>query len=140
MGVAAFWRQQLSELERRKQTYAASQGTLEQIHAIVKYCRAHNIDIEFIIPPEHEDVRDRIRSLGMLDSYAAFKSVVFGLGTTYDCDIPSDLTRNPANFQDPFHTTISVGALLTRNIWSGGHMWCDLKQAEELPKMSSNAE
>ena len=65
----------------------------------------------------------------MSNEYSAFKAAVFDLGTTYDCDISSALTRDAGNFQDPFHATTRVGSLLTRSIWSGRNEWCDLKRA-----------
>jgi hypothetical protein len=128
--AAAFWQQQLGELSRRKQTYSASERTLTELRSIVSYCRAHGIEIFFLIPPEHEDVRARIEALGMLPQYAAFKTTVAQLGPTYDCDVASDITRDAANFQDPFHTTVTVGSEMTRSIWSGRHEWCVLKGVE----------
>jgi hypothetical protein len=128
--AAAFWQQQLAELSRRKQTYSVSERTLTELRSIVSYCRAHGIEIFFLIPPEHEDVRTRIEALGMRTQYAAFKSTVAQLGPTYDCDVASDITRDAANFQDPFHTTVTVGSEMTRSIWSGRHEWCVLKGVE----------
>jgi len=129
LAAGDFWRQQLGELVRRGQTYSASQRTLAEIRAIVEYCRVNDIEIEFIIPPEHQDVRTRIQALGMYDRYLAFKSTVFDLGPTYDCDIASDFTQDAANFQDPYHTTVRVGSLLTKSIWSGEREWCDVRRA-----------
>jgi hypothetical protein len=125
-----FWVQQLAELSRRKQTYSASDQTLAQLRDIVRYCRTHQIEIYFVIPPEHEDVRTRIDDLGMRDGYSAFKSTLAALGPTFDCDIPSEFTRNAANFQDPYHMTPAAGSLMTKSIWSGEHQWCELTRAD----------
>jgi hypothetical protein len=127
--ASKFWVQQLGELSRRKQTYSASEQTLGELREIVRYCRTHQIEIYFLIPPEHEDVRTRIDDLGMRDRYLAFKSTLAGLGPTFDCDIADEFTRDAANFQDPYHMTPAAGSLMTKSIWSGDHMWCELARA-----------
>jgi hypothetical protein len=128
--VSAFWQQQLGELARRKQTYSASEHTLTELRAIVRYCRAHGIKLFFVIPPEHEDARTRMQQLGMYDEYSAFKEAVAALGPTYDCDIANDITRDAANFQDPYHTTRAAASLITKSIWTGSREWCDIRGAE----------
>jgi hypothetical protein len=127
--VATFWQQQLAELERRKRTYSASEQTLADLRALVHYCRTHGIEIVFVIPPEHEDVRRRIEKLGMDRQYADFKASVADLGPTYDCDIANEVTRAATNFQDPFHMTRATATLMTRSIWSGRHDWCERLEA-----------
>jgi len=128
--ISNFWAQQLGELSRRKQTYSASEHTLAELREIVRYCRTHQIEIYFIIPPEHEDVRARIDDLGMRDRYLAFKSTLAALGRTFDCDIADEFTRDAANFQDPYHTTPAAASLMTKSIWSGEHKWCELTGAD----------
>lgn len=127
--AVVFWGRQLAELARRKQTYPATERTLAKLREIVRYCRTHGIEFYFVIPPEHEDVRRRIVELGMAEQYAAFKATVAALGTTYDCDIANDITRDAANFQDPFHTTLAAGSMLTKSIFSDRHEWCDVRMA-----------
>jgi hypothetical protein len=68
--------------------------------------------------------------LGLYDQYSAFKETVIALGPTYDCDIASGFTRDAANFQDPFHTTRAGASSIASSIWSGGHEWCDIRQAQ----------
>jgi hypothetical protein len=123
--VATFWQQQLRELVRRKSSYSASENTLGDLRAIVRYCREHGIKVVFIIPPEHEDVRRGIRELGMNVRYADFKTAVSELGQSYDCDIANELTRDATNFQDPFHMTHVAATLMTKSIWSGKLDWCN---------------
>jgi hypothetical protein len=128
--TATFWRRQLGELARRKQTYSVSAQTLADLRAVVRYCHAHGVRIFFVIPPEHEDVRQRIQDLGMQDQYAAFKSAVIGLAPTYDCDVSSETTRDVHNFVDPFHTTQAAAALIVNDIWSGGHDQCAIRNSQ----------
>lgn len=128
--VSAFWQQQLSELVRRKQTYSASEQTLAELRAIVRYCRVHGIGIFFVIPPEHEDVHRRMGELGMQDQYSVFKTTIAMLGPTYDCDVVNAITMDATNFQDPFHTTLAAASLITKSIWSGTHEWCEIRQTE----------
>lgn len=122
---ATFWQQQLAQLARRKQTYPASVQTLAQLRAIVRYCQEHGIEIAFVIPAQHEDVRRRILELGMNEQYAAFKAAVVALGPTYDCDISNAVTRDRANFRDPFHATRSALTLMIGSIWSDQHDLCE---------------
>lgn len=127
--ASAFWQQQLGELVRRKQTYSASAKTLADLRDIVRYCREHGIEIFFVIPPEHEDVRTRLQQLGMSDQYSAFKAAVAGLGPTYDCDIPNAFTRDAGNFLDPYHTSVAAASTIAKNIWSGRHELCEFRDA-----------
>jgi hypothetical protein len=128
--AAAFWRRQLAELERRKQTYSASDRTLAELREIVRYCQTHGIQIVFVIPPEHRDARARMEDLGMHDEYIAFKSVVAALGPSFDCDIDNAFTRDAANFEDPYHTNPAAAWQITESIWSNRQNWCDRKGAE----------
>ena len=128
--ASKFWAQQLGELARRKQTYSASEQTIAQLREIVRYCQTHEIEIYFVIPPEHEDARARIEELGMRSRYVAFKSTLAVLGPTLDCDIAGEFTRDAANFQDPYHMTPAAGSLMTKSIWSGEHKWCELTRAD----------
>jgi len=123
--AATFWQQQLGELVRRKQSYPASPQTLRELEEIVSYCRMHGIALAFVIPPQHQDVRDRIAQLGMQQQYRAFKATVTALAPTYDCDVPNPITRDAGNFQDPFHTTARAATLIAQSIWSDRHAWCE---------------
>jgi hypothetical protein len=127
--ASVFWRQQLGELNRRMETYSASEKTLSDLREIVRYCRQHGIGIYFVIPPEHEDVRSRLKQLGMFDQYSAFKAGVAALGPTYDCDISNEFTRDAANFLDPYHTTVAAASTIAKNIWSVRHELCEFRQA-----------
>jgi hypothetical protein len=129
VGTAIFWQQQLGELARRKQTYSVSAQTLADLRAVVSYCQAHGVRLFFIIPPEHEDVRQRIKDLGMQDQYATFKATVAGLGLTYDCDVASETTRDARNFVDPFHTTQAAAAVIANDIWSDRHEQCVIRNS-----------
>jgi hypothetical protein len=123
---ATFWQRQLGELVRRKQSYPPSAQTLRELADLLSYCRARHITFAFVIPPEHQDVRERIAQLGMEQQYRDFKATVAALGTTYDCDVDNAVTRDAGNFQDPFHTTDSAAALFARSIWSDQHPWCEV--------------
>jgi hypothetical protein len=124
--VATFWRQQLGELARRRDSFPPSASTLAQLAAVANYCATHGIAFTLVIPPQHEDVRRRIVALGMQKQYDDFKATVTALGTTYDCDVSNELTRDAANFQDPFHMTPAAAALVAQSVWSGRHTWCEV--------------
>jgi hypothetical protein len=124
--VAAFWQQQLGELTRRRDSFPPSASIFAELVAIEKYCATHGIAFALVIPPQHEDVRRRIVMLGMQKQYADFKSTVSALGRTYDCDVSNEITRDAANFQDPFHMTPAAAAVVAQSIWSGRHIWCEV--------------
>ena len=124
--VTTFWQQQLGELVRRKESYPASARTLGELQEIVNYCRAHGIVFAFVIPPQHQDVRERIAQLGMQPEYGAFKATVTALAPTFDCDVANAVTREAGNFQDPFHTTAAAATRVAQSIWSGRHAWCEV--------------
>jgi hypothetical protein len=125
--VTTFWQQQLGQLVRRKQSYPASAQTLRELREIVSYCRAHGIAFAFVIPPQHQDVRERVAQLGMQEDYHAFKATVTALAPSYDCDIANAITREARNFQDPFHTTNAAATLVAQSIWSDRHAWCEVR-------------
>jgi hypothetical protein len=124
VNATAFWQQQLGELVRRKESYPVSAHTLGELEEIANYCRAHGIAFAFVIPPQHQDVRDRIAQLGMQEEYRAFKATLTAMAPSYDCDIANAATRDVGNFQDPFHTSPAAATLFAQSIWSDHHTWC----------------
>lgn len=119
-----FWMSQLEYLTTRYKRKASPQNLKQEIREIVEYCRAHDISIVFVIPPQHMDAQRRVRELGVEADYQQFKSDLVSMAPVYDCDIDSDLTQDKQNYVDPFHLTYGAAALLAEDIGSGNPKWC----------------
>jgi hypothetical protein len=119
-----FWVSQLQYLTTRYKRTASPQNLSDDLRKIVEYCRARNISIIFVIPPQHMDAQRRIGDLGVENDYQQFKSDLVSMAPVYDCDINSDLTRDKSNYVDPFHLTESAAARFAEDVGSGKPKWC----------------
>jgi hypothetical protein len=116
----AYWRKMIDE-----ETPAVCQrhiyprkyhGELEKIAA---YCKDHGIDLVFVIFPTHVELVEKYRSLGMGDEYDRYKRDLSAIAPTFDFDYPNDLTRDRANFTDPYHCKRDCGDQVIREVWNG---------------------
>jgi hypothetical protein len=120
----AFWVSQLQYLATRYKRESSPGSLKDEIREIVESCRARNISIVFVIPPQHMDAQRRIRDLGVENEYQQFKDDLTSMAPVYDCDIDSDLTRNKGSYSDPFHLTDSAAVRFAEDLSSGNPKWC----------------
>ena len=119
----AFWRNQLADLAARYRSNTYPAQLEEELKRIAGYCKAHQISLVFVIPPQHTDAQKRIHDLGVEDQYSRFKRDLASIAPTYDYVIDSDITRERDNYADPFHLAEPVASRVTRDLWSGELHW-----------------
>jgi hypothetical protein len=100
-------------------------GELEKIGA---YCKEHGIELVFVIFPTNVELPEKYMSLGMEAEYARYKGDLAAIAPTFDFDYPNDLTRDKANFSDPYHCKEECVDQVIREVWTG-----NLKYARLLP-------
>ena len=119
-----FWRYELTVVAVRCKQSPPTAYLKGEIRRIANYCVRNNIRLIFIIMPEHVDVQRCTHEPGAEDKYSSYEQDLASFGTTYDYDIPSEITLDRHNYSDPFHLTDDAGARVTQDIWSGQLRWC----------------
>ncbi len=118
-----FWKLQLDFLNSRYRSNPYPSQLNAALRNIAAYCHANAIAFVFVIPPQHEDARHRLRELGVQDQYWRFKHDLSSIAVTYDYDVDSGLTADANNFIDPFHLTVEAARQVVRDLWSGDLRW-----------------
>jgi hypothetical protein len=113
-----FWQYQLehSAYEQFKH-YGYPDENYRKLEEITVYCEKNNIELSFIIFPEHMDLINRYYELGLKKQFFKFKDDIARLGRTYDFDFENEMTLKRENFTDPYHFTESVSRQLINEIW-----------------------
>lgn len=70
---------------------------------IANYCKKNNIRLVFFMPPTYIGLQKKVGEFNLLKAQQKFKTDLNKIGKVYDFDVPSVLTKNKANFKDPFH-------------------------------------
>ncbi len=118
MTVSEFWDYQLNvTTSRYYSNYARPVQRYEELCRISRYCAEHGIELTFLILPTHEDLRSKVRSFGLEEAEARFRSDLRELGTVYDFDYSNNMTDRRDNFKDPYHLTDAMASELVREIW-----------------------
>lgn len=83
---------------------------------IVRYSKSHGIDLVFFIPPTHVELQAVISRFGLEAEHDDYLAFLRSLGPVIDYDTDSPLTRDRANFNDPFHVTPAVNRFLVADL------------------------
>lgn len=117
---AEFWKYQLeSSANNFYRNYKYPKHYFEKLLEISDYCKQNNIKLIFFAPPTHIDLQNKINEFDLVDFELRFKSDLTKLGLFYDFDYPNDLTKNKANFSDPFHFNDSIADIVIKEIVTG---------------------
>jgi len=113
-----FWRYQLETTTRVYYgNYRYPEVYAKDLAELATHCAEHGIELRFVIFPGHTDLQDQVATYELDDAYARFVDEISALGTTYNFDFASDLTRNAANFKDPYHLTDEAEPIVIRAVW-----------------------
>jgi hypothetical protein len=90
-----------------------------ELKKIAAYCRENNIELGFIIFPDHSDFHDLIAELQMQDAYERYKRDIYSLGKVYDYDSAmSPIATDISNYVDIFHLKRALTCkYIIRDIW-----------------------
>jgi hypothetical protein len=91
----------------------------QQLQKISQYCKTNNIELVFIIFPDHQDFHNLITELSMQEFYQKYKKDIYSLGKVYDYDhAGSEIMKDRSNYVDVFHLKRNLTSkYIIRDIW-----------------------
>ena len=107
----AFWSLQLNDsLSRYLDIYSYPKDYEQKLQGISKYARMHDIDVNFVFCPVHEDIPKIAygEKYDLLPVKNKIISTLKGIGRVVDAEQVNDVTASKDNFSDPFHINSSV--------------------------------
>ncbi len=120
MSREAFWRHQIDVLTAAFYTnYVYPVKYHRELVRVADYCRAHGVNLRFIIFPTHVDLQNRIHDFHLERDAAQFRADLAALGPVYDFDYANDITRVRENFSDPYHYRPNLVEFLVGDVWQG---------------------
>ena len=98
--------------------YKHPKETLLRLEEVGIYCKANNINLIFLIVPHHKEFHNRLVKFNLVDEEENFKNDIKNIGRVIDFDFPNSITNCKSCFNDPIHTTDSIGKIIVREIFS----------------------
>jgi hypothetical protein len=121
MSPEEFWNFQLTKAADAYSAWKQPVVLDADIPKVISYCRTHGIRLFIFIPPTHIDLQNIVGKEGLTAQYAAYKRRVRSWGVpVFDFDVPNELTRNRANFSDPYHFKKDIAPQLVREMYRMG--------------------
>ncbi len=118
MSREEFWRSQMTAgVERNFANFRFDTAALGRFAAIAKYCKANGIELVLIVLPSHAGIHARLSEFGAEQSWHQLPGMLSAIAETYDFDADGPLTRDAANFNDPFHFNDEVARQIAEHVW-----------------------
>jgi len=124
-----FWTFKMNNGHRLYASYTYPTGLLAQLTDIVAHCRKEKIELTFILFPRHMDLQELGEEYDLMDDWERTLDALAPMAPTWNYDVPNRVTRDAANFKDPFHTTEEVGNALVDEVFGGEH-WLGVRPLE----------
>jgi hypothetical protein len=120
MSKETFWNYQLNTTAGTFYRYYAYPERLRhELEKISEHCAKHQIQLVFIILPNHISAQEKMEQFGLGAARQRFRSDLKSFGTLIDFNYSSEMTRDRDNFSDPFHFKPKrLQRSLIRQIWS----------------------
>lgn len=112
----AFWEFQLRSAERRYRGFRFAAEELDELLDIGTYCREHSITLDLVVFPVHTDLQRMVAELGLEEQRAKLLTGLAAAGTVHDYEVDDAVTRDPANFKDPYHAVLPVMERVAREV------------------------
>jgi hypothetical protein len=113
------WANVLRKDEQIYTHFSEAPQYLEELQRVAVHCRKRGIRLVLIDIPTYDDVHLLINRLGMASELERYREHMKAVGTYYDMQGPSALTRRRADFQDPLHPHRDVLERMIHEIWEG---------------------
>jgi hypothetical protein len=114
----SFWNYQLDfTAANRVRNYIYPENFTDSLRAMAALCHKKGIELQLFIPPTHTDLANKIHQLGLGADYTRFKADLHAIAPTLDFDVPSELTADSSQFNDPFHGKESVALMVMEELW-----------------------
>ena len=88
-----------------------------ELKIIAQFCREKDINLTFVIFPNHFDFHDLIEDMDLMDDFERYKSDIYGLGKVYDFDYDNAITTDKKLFIDMYHVCDTVYDLILKEVW-----------------------
>ena len=118
MNREEFWNFQLEHAAKGHYSrYVYPKDVYKELQKISDYCKEHEIELIIIIPPTHVDLQKRIEDFNLKEEERKFKNDLKKIAKVYDFDYPNEITRDRANFLDPYHFNDSIADVLIKALF-----------------------
>ncbi|MCP4707157.1 MAG: hypothetical protein GY869_00915 [Planctomycetes bacterium] len=118
MSREEFWRYQLDVTTGgicREFEYSAVY--VAKLRQLVAYCRTRDINVEFIIFPEHQELIARYAEFGRQKEYDRFLAEIPAIAPTHNFAERKELTGDKSLFNDPYHPIDEVYLRIINEVW-----------------------
>lgn len=132
MDPEKFWQFKLNYGHQVYATYTYPDKMLARLREVVDHCHSHGIALTFLTFPTHTDLQDLVVEYQLVDARDRTRQALADMVPLWDYDVPNRVTRDPANFKDPFHFTEEAGEHLVDEIF-GGKEWLGIKPKQSFP-------
>lgn len=120
MEKSVFWKEQLGKTTKNFYgRYIYPEDLCIKFEQIRDYCREHDIELVFIIPPTHVDLQNEVASYGLTQEYARYKSDLHSFGKVFDFDVDTSDNRDYDLYRDPYHAGKEIKEKVIHTVWSG---------------------
>lgn len=114
-----FWQDELEIMRLYYRKFVSPKKYKPELQKIADYCRQNNIELNFIIFPNHTDEQNLIKEANLENENQQMRLDLQAFGTVYDFNTENNLTTDKANFDDPVHLNLTSRQELIREIWTG---------------------
>jgi len=97
--------------------YAYPNNYYTELLKIAEYCRQKDINLRFLVFPNHPDFFKIVSELNLEDERERFKADIHGLANTFDFNFDNAITNNKDLFIDLYHTKQCIIDSITNDIW-----------------------
>lgn len=101
--------------------YKYPENTYLELKKISDYCKVNDIQLNFIVLPVYNRVKDYLNKNNLDMISFRFKEDMHRLGTTYDFESSNEIMGNRDNFIDYFHPKQHLLDEITREVWGKGN-------------------
>jgi hypothetical protein len=117
----AFWQEQLTYgATRNFYHFVFDDGAIARFEEVGRYCRANQIELKFVVLPNHSDLHERIRSFGVEAAWRSLPDRLRRIAETHDFDVEGDLTSDRSRYEDPFHFNQATARQIVEQVFRAG--------------------
>lgn len=125
MDRAEFWAHQLGPEVTGVyyRSWRAPTDLALRLEEVKRFARENGITLRFVIPPTHVDLQAQVAAHGLQDRFDRYRCELARFGDVVDFDFPTPLTRDAANFKDPYHLRDDRSREVVADFITGSGRW-----------------
>lgn len=123
MDRTEFWDYQINTAGSRYfSNWVYPEEYYNDLREISEYCHLNGTKLVFVIFPTHVELQNLMDKYKLRDAEKRFIRDISGLAEVYNFNIPSEITTNRNNFDDPFHAKPEISRKVAEIIFSGNSL------------------